>query len=400
MKTSPGLLVPRVALCFLLAVTAPWSLAWACNVPVFRYALEHWAPDAYRGVVFHRGPLSTEDQSQLAFLQSQFEGRRVNLSIRTVDLDDSSNLDEKRLLDAASRLNPGAPAGTDETSLVVQLPAYLEMDQPIWIGNLHASTLATLLDSSVRQSLLQKLADGQTAVWVLIDSGDPAQDDVAAATLEQELAELTRTLTLPELTDSPEDIIQDGPPVRVEFSLIRIRRDDPAEQDFIALLQSCEPDLATLNEPMVFPVFGRCRALLPLVGAGIASDTIRSSAAFLAGACSCQVKELNPGFDLLITADWRQLLSWAKLPATAGLDHLGKAPKEAELVPIPPGSAKGEATSVDTTPPEVKIPIASADQNQTPATSRRTQFGITQILILAGGVLLIAGIVSAQFHRG
>ena len=25
---------------------------------------------------------------------------------------------------------------------------------------------------------------------------------------------------------------------------------------------------------------------------------------FLSGACSCQVKEQNPGFDLLLSADW------------------------------------------------------------------------------------------------
>ena len=40
----------------------------ACNVPVFRYALERWAADAYELVVFHREPLTTNQQALVASL--------------------------------------------------------------------------------------------------------------------------------------------------------------------------------------------------------------------------------------------------------------------------------------------------------------------------------------------
>ena len=76
----------------------------------------------------------------------------------------------------------------------------------------------------------------------MVDSGDREQDEEAATKLEAELKELTRTLKLPILTDSPEDVIQDGPPVRVEFSLLRLHRDDPAERNLITLLLGCEAD--------------------------------------------------------------------------------------------------------------------------------------------------------------
>ena len=50
-------------------------LAWACSVPVFRYALELWPPDEYEVVLFHQGSL-TEEQKQL------IEGKRADFDQR------------------------------------------------------------------------------------------------------------------------------------------------------------------------------------------------------------------------------------------------------------------------------------------------------------------------------
>jgi hypothetical protein len=44
------------------------------------------------------------------------------------------------------------------------------------------------------------------------------------------------------------------------------------------------------------------------VGKGIKHETIDEAASFLIGSCSCQVKEKNPGADLLMTVDWKALL--------------------------------------------------------------------------------------------
>ena len=46
-------LYPISAVIFLLLTGA----SRACNVPVFRYALERWAADHFEVVIFHRGPL-------------------------------------------------------------------------------------------------------------------------------------------------------------------------------------------------------------------------------------------------------------------------------------------------------------------------------------------------------
>src|SRR5262245_47652816 len=63
----------------LLAVPA----APACNVPVFRYALEHWKPSPYLAHVFHRGPLTP---AQLAALKKLESTPSINLTLTTIDL--------------------------------------------------------------------------------------------------------------------------------------------------------------------------------------------------------------------------------------------------------------------------------------------------------------------------
>ena len=115
------------------------------------------------------------------------------------------------------------------------------------------------------------------------------------------------------------------------------------------MLVRCEPDLADRSDPIVFPVFGRGRALLPLIGAGITEKNIQDAAAFLVGPCSCQVKELNPGFDLLLSADWDSLLSTNGQQLTAIQTRSLPLPtsREAELVPIPSGSRPAEVASHD-----------------------------------------------------
>ena len=58
------------------------------------------------------------------------------------------------------------------------------------------------------------------------------------------------------------------------------------------------------RQPIVFPTFGRGRALFALVGEGINTDNLREAIAFITGPCGCEVKMLNPGVDLLMAENW------------------------------------------------------------------------------------------------
>jgi len=121
--------------------------------------------------------------------------------------------------------------------------------------------------------------------------------------------------------------------------VIRVRRDDPAEDLLVEMLLRTEPDLMSYDEPMAFPVFGRGRALYTLIGAGINPDTIQEACLFLTGQCSCLVKEQNPGTDLLMTADWR-------LVEDAVFTETALPPLEATPVPLPEPAEPTESDSL------------------------------------------------------
>lgn len=338
----------------LLAVVAgllvPPLAAWACNVPVYRYAIEHWAPDAYRVVVVHQGPLSEADLARVAALRPADSGASANVVVQTLDLSDA---------EARTRAEALSLTEVTEPQVVVLYPAALRFDVPLWTGALsQTDELTAVFDSPVRRELLKRLIGGQTAVWVFVGSGDAEQDEPAFGELQKQLDAMTEVLKLPELTDAPEDQIQGGPDLKIDFSTVQLSRTDADEQALLKLLLSCEEDLADLDEPIAFPVFGRGRVLLPLIGKGINRDTIGEASAFLVGACSCRVKELNPGFDLLVTVDWRKELPWVD-PATVTPGAGGPSvPRVAELVPIPRGSAD---MSQSAAPVEAETATAAAD---------------------------------------
>lgn len=314
------------------------ALVEACNVPVFRYALERWQPDPYRATLFHRGPLSEPQQALLGPLEASSGKPPANLALRLVDVDETPADADRALLAAQGE----APLPL----LVVQYPQSLRNDKTVWAGPLAEVGVNRLVDSPQRNELIRRLADGQTAVWLMLECGQAEKDDAVAAQLTDELEKLSQKLKLPELTDEPQDNLLSDAPLKVTFSLLRLPRSAEAEQPLVHMLLGSEPDLAGLAEPMVFPVFGRGRALLPLIGAGITADNIHQSAAFLVGACSCEIKELNPGFDLLLAAHWDVLLFKESPPLAAVAARTSAAPGKPELVAIPTGTTSAKSTHV------------------------------------------------------
>jgi hypothetical protein len=279
-----------IAAILLLAFSFFAAPLGACNVPVFRYALEHWSPDTYQALVFHRGPLTAEQQAVVAELEMAAGG--VNLSVRTIDL--------------AHETDAVLPEAAHLPWLVVRYPAATAIAEPVWSGPLQAGAVPALTDSPARREIRRRLLEGESAVWVLLDGGTAAADGAAETLLRSQLGNLQQTMKLPERTEAPEDHVEgeEQLPVRLAFSALRVRRDDPAEALLVRLLLHSEPDLAGRREPMIFPIFGRGRILYALVGAGISEGNLRETAAFLTGACSCRVKKETPGIDLLLPDNW------------------------------------------------------------------------------------------------
>ncbi len=278
-----------------LFVLVPVS-AFACSIPVFRYAMERWPADYYEAVLIHRGQL-TEDQKQLLNeLRQEDSEVEAFLNLRVVEVNLAEVPEEK----VKSLLGPNLPETLPE--LVLWYPWQRGRTPPVWQGRLTPSTVAALLQSPTRQKLAERLIEGQTAVWVFIESGNADKDKAALRLLEQELETVIRELK-EEAESMPDDL--DSPELTYEFSILPFSRSDPNEHMLLTLLLNSEPDLDEYSdEPIIFPVFGRGRALYALVGEGITMDNIRETIAFLIGPCGCEIKMMNPGVDLLMAANW------------------------------------------------------------------------------------------------
>jgi len=300
-------IAPRwVACClaFSLALLLSVHSLPACSVPVFRYALEKWAADEYQAIVFHRGPLTAAQQALMQPLGEGLAGQLpANVALQTVDL--AQNPDPALLALWRQLGSDTLPA------LILKYPQKSRLSDHLFAGPLTAAAVQQVLDSPARREIIRRIAQGQSVVWVLLETGDAARDEAAAKVAAQRLDYLTTVLKLPaiEAQDIASGLVsvpKDG--LKLAFSVLRMNRKDAAESVFARMLLHSEPDLLDLQEPMLFPVFGRGRALYALAGKGINHETLDEAATFLTGKCSCEVKELNPGVDLLLTADWDGLI--------------------------------------------------------------------------------------------
>lgn len=278
----------------------------ACSVPVFRYALERWVPDSYGVFVFHRGPLSDEEKSLVNRMDSNElpDSQFVNTSVTYIDLAQSVEPEALELWEAQET----------ETLpwIMVSFPWNLLAQDSNWAGPLTKASVDQVVDSPARREVARRLLKGESAVWVFLESGDSARDQQAEDRLKSRLEHLTAQLELPLINpvDIEEGLISiDEDQLKIEFSTIRLSRDDPAEAFFVRNLLVSEDDLMEFDEPIAFPIFGRGRVLYGLIGAGIAPDVIDEACVFLTGSCSCEVKEQNPGMDLLMSVDWDRLVS-------------------------------------------------------------------------------------------
>ncbi|MCA9181347.1 MAG: hypothetical protein KDA51_07830, partial [Planctomycetales bacterium] len=180
----------------------------------------------------------------------------------------------------------------------------------------------------------ERLSRGQSAVWIFVPCGDEDRDKSALAMLQQRNEINHKRLTVPtaeELDIEPARLENNKLPLRIEFSVVTLDRADAREAFLLRSLAQSEADLPN-NEPLAFPVFGRGRVLYGLVGAGIMPETIDTACTFLSGPCSCQVKNQNPGFDLLLAHDWEQAVAGSMLS-----DALPDESAEPRLLTIPPG---------------------------------------------------------------
>ncbi len=341
--------------------------AFACDLPVFRWALENWAADPYEIIIYHDGALDDDQQQLVDHLRSGTteESGLGNATTTLVDTTQSMDLFFQDLWK-----NQEAP---ETPWMVVRYPHAQSNPSYVWSGTLNADHIARVLDSPARQEISRRLEAEDTAVWVFLKTGDVKRDAGRQEALQAAIQAMSKTVEIVPLDiESNEEAVP--VPWDLKFSLLALDRNDPLEQPFIKMLLKSEVDLSERDAPMAFPVFGRGRALYALVDGGIAPDLVEEACMYIAGRCTCEVKDQNPGIDLLMSTNWETVVG------------------ESMMAPIEPPSVAGLAAveiESDTSKEAVPTPAAPAPSDETDEPSRTL---IRNIAIAMGlGFALVIG---------
>jgi hypothetical protein len=290
---------------------------FACSIPVYQYAMMRWLPDDYQALVLYRGDLSVEQKRLLRKLENSRADATsyMNLRIQTVDLDNSPKKKVKDLVKGEVPNN--LPA------IALWYPGAMGQIEPIWQDRFDSTSVALLTQSPTRKELSKRLIDGETTVWIFLESGNTEKDQKAIKILKDELTNAEQQLKNSSLTMMYE---QADIEVDFSFSVLTMSRTDPKEKVFLTMLKNDQSGESEVDEPVVYPVFGRGRALFAIAGVDITSNNLQDAIAFLTGPCGCQIKAMNPGVDLLIQANWDQ----------AAMDYYGVDEPLPELTGVMP----------------------------------------------------------------
>ena len=294
------------AVLFLIQLSAS-----ACNVPVFRYALERWPVAPYRAVILKKSELSKEEKAAYTQLKKSSDGESgmLNLALWIPKKEDMET-------SGLAKIFPGElPA---DATIHLMYPLATGVDKPFWSGKLTKGNASKIIKSSFRSKLVKTILEGNSGVYVLMESGNKKKDNKIAKELDGYIKMMIQNMELP-----PGVVTHDGAvtgdqapdfdpinqlrskiPLKLAFEILRYDR--KSDEIMTALLMGVGPDHEEPVEgkPMVFAVYGRGRVLAPMVGEEINMDNVSSIAFFFSGACSCQMKALNPGTDLLLDHDW------------------------------------------------------------------------------------------------
>lgn len=307
------------------------SVACACNIPVFRYALERWQPDQCEVVVFHKSELTTAQERLLESFSEETTGKngRAGAKIVRSNLSQSTGVHRELWSEIQSQTQASLP--------YVVVRARISHGKVVngWHGPLGAIGRSGVLNSPARKELAQRLLAGHSIVWLMIDSADEQRNAAARMMLTENFETLAGTIELPEGIGLPGSELYSEVPLLLRFSMLEIDRSDPREEFLIELLSGFQPDAVAQGEPLIIPIFGRGRALEVIPAGDLSGRLMEDLTVFLSGACSCQVKEQNPGFDLLLSVDWdRELFGDGGEPPPVKTTRDRERPT---LLTIPPG---------------------------------------------------------------
>ena len=227
-------------------------LSLACTTKVSEWVLLNSVPNKYMLVYFHSDELSEAEKIQHAELKKQFNS--ANIIIKTKYQDE------------------------------ITKPYYaLYFNKRLLAKYTNKKEVLNISTSPKREKIARELMDGKLCVMLYLKCGIAEKD-------EQGLKSLKNSIS-----SSPYGKI---------ITIMELERKSAAERQFVSLLLNVESDLKEIEEPMLFGIFGKFRALEPLVAKGISQENINLMIGFLTADCSCLIKDDLPGTNILYNGKW------------------------------------------------------------------------------------------------
>ena len=241
---------------YLKSIIIAGILSLACTTKVSEWVLLNSLPNEYILAYYHKDPLSetvTKQNSEIARDISS-----ANIQLRTVLKKD------------------------------IDKPYYaLVYDNRLFSVYYNPQELKDLSVSPLRKKIAAELMSGKLFVMLYLKTGIPEKDDPALRIIKRTIA---------------------ASPFREIIPLVEINRNSVEEKHLVSMLLNVESDLKEINEPMLFGVFARFKALEPLLAKGISEENINLMIDFLTADCSCLIKDDLPGTDILFTKNWENPL--------------------------------------------------------------------------------------------
>ena len=227
-------------------------ISLACTTRVSEWVLLNSFPDQYTLICFHNGPLNETLKKQNLSVAERI--KTANIQFKTVTRQD------------------------------IKEPFWvLYYENRFFSRYNNPDEFRNLTTSPLREKIAAELMAGKLCVMVYLKTEDKEKDDRGLQTLQKAI------------TSSPFGKI---------ITVVEINRKNKEEDHFVSMLLNVEDDLKGIQEPMLFGVFGRFKALEPLLGKGITEENIGLMIDYLTAECSCLIKDDLPGTDILFTDKW------------------------------------------------------------------------------------------------
>ena len=343
----------------LLSVILGATAVCACDLPVYRYALERWARDPCFLVCYASGEKSkAEAEIERILDQDPDDGFYANIFYKRVDVKGIEKLHERS---TARKLW--------EQHKTDKLPLFL-VTSPMGIvfhaGPLTPQDLGPMLSSPKRKEIAEQLCDEKLA-FVFLRSGEAEKDKAAAAVMK----ELAKSEVAAEI-----------------LAVVEVDRSDDTESWLVRQLLAVEDDLAETKEPMLFPMIGRGHLLPPYVGEGISKQNVEEAVMILGGPCTCTVKAYLGGVDLLTNWNWEGVIyggeSGEAKPLPLGIT-LTKKDKEKPKPPPKAKPVKQAAKDAKSAPPQAQ-PQQQPEPTLESHVARNVAVAVGALVVLVAGV--------------